>query len=222
MTLSEIQRVLLKPAGYPVFRRAKELWMNTSQTDSHAVAQAVHDLGSALWFGGSTMGVLGVNSAGRDLKDGADRIRVASAAWGRFAPAQWAGIAATLLAGLQLTRVSGRRIAVQKGFGTVGTAKAALAVAGAAATGYAAYCGKRIAAATAEAERTGQAVDVVDATTPTERTPEPIAKWQRQQRVAQFVGPVLAGANIAAGSRLVQSYRTGATVKGVLGRLLPG
>ncbi|GIF14988.1 hypothetical protein [Actinoplanes teichomyceticus] len=195
--------------------------MLTMQDDKHAMAQAVHDLGSALWFGGSTMGVVGVNSAGRDLKDGSDRIRVASSAWGRFAPAQWAGIAATLLAGIQLTRVGGRRIALQKGFGTVGAAKAALAVAGAAATAYAAYCGKRIADATAEAERMGEPVDVTDATTPTERTPERIAKWQRQQRVAQFVGPVLAGANIAAGSHLVQSYRAGATAKGVLGRLLP-
>ncbi|WP_250006215.1 hypothetical protein [Actinoplanes sp. M2I2] len=195
--------------------------MTTTQNDAHSVAQAVHDLGSALWFGGSAMGVIGVNSSGRDLKDGADRIRVASSAWGRFAPAQWAGIGATLLAGLQLTRVGGRRIALQKGFGTVGATKAGLAVAGAAATAYAAYCGKKIAEATAEAERRGEPIDVVDATTPTEQTPETVAKWQRQQRVAQFIGPVLAGANIAAGSHLVQSYRTGATVEGVLGRLLP-
>jgi hypothetical protein len=195
--------------------------MTTMQTDNHAVAQAVHDLGSALWFGGSTMGVVGVNSSGRDLKDGSDRIRVASSAWGRFAPAQWAGIAATLIAGLQLTRASGRRIALQKGYGTVGATKAALAVTGAAATAYAAYCGKRIADAAAEAERHGEPIEVTDATTPTEHTPERIAKWQRQQRVAQFVGPVLAGANIAAGAQLVQSYRSVPTIKGVLRRLLP-
>jgi hypothetical protein len=168
------------------------------------------------------VGVIGVNSAGRDLKDGADRIRVASAAWGRFAPAQWAGIAATLAAGLQLTRVGGRRIAFQQGFGTAGATKAALAVAGAAATAYATYCGKKIADATADVERTGGPVDVVDATTPGPQTPEQIAKWQRQQRVAQFAGPILAGADIAAGSYLVQSYRSVATAKGVLGRLLPG
>lgn len=196
--------------------------MTTTQTDNHAVAQAVHDLGSALWFGGSAMGVVGVNSAGRDLKDGADRIRVASSAWGRFAPAQWAGIAATLLAGMELTRVSARRIALQKGFGAVGTTKAILVVAGAAATAYSAYCGKKITDATAEAERLGQSIEVTDATTPTQLTPERIAKWQRQQRVAQFAGPLLAAANIAAGSRLVQSYRAGATAKGVLRRILPG
>ena len=196
--------------------------MTTMQTDRHAVAQAVHDLGSALWFGGSTMGVVGVNAAGRDLKDGADRIRVASSAWQRFAPVQWAGIAATLLAGLDLTRASGGRIALQKGFATVGTAKAALAVAGTAATAYAAYCGNRIAKAAADAEDRGESIEVTDATTPTEHTPQDIAKWQRQQRIVQYLGPVLAGANIAAGSQLAQSYRTGATMKGALGRLLPG
>jgi hypothetical protein len=166
------------------------------------------------------MGVVGVNSAGRDLKEGADRIRVASSAWNRFAPAQWAGITATLLAGLQLTRVGGRRIAFQEGFGTVGATKAALAVAGAAATGYAAFCGSRIARETAEAERRGEPIDVVDATTPTGQTPPRIARWQRQQQVAQYVAPALAAANIAAGSRLVQSYRVGATAQGVLRRLL--
>src|SRR5919205_4261226 len=111
----------------------------TSSSDNHVVAQAVHDLGSALWFGGTVMGVAGVNKAGSDLTQGIDRIRVASAAWGRFAPAQWAGIAATLLAGLRLTQVGGRRVALQKGFARVGAVKAGLAVAGAGATAFAAY-----------------------------------------------------------------------------------
>jgi len=195
--------------------------MTMTRTDNHAVAQAVHDLGSALWFGGSTMGVVGVNASGRDLKNGADRIRVASSAWGRFGPLQWAGIASTLLAGLQLTRAGGRRLALQKGFGTVGAIKAGLAVTGAAASAYAAYCGTRIAAAAAEAEQHGEPVDVADATTPTSRTPDQIATWQRRQRLVQYAVPLLAGANIAAGSQLVQSYRAGATAKGVLRRIMP-
>src|SRR3954464_5707491 len=115
-----------------------------TQTDNHAVAQAVHDLGSALWFGGTVMGVAGVNKSGADLQQGIDRIRVASSAWNRFAPAQWAGIGATLAAGLQLTRVGGRRIALQKGFGSVGMLKAGITVAGAAATAFAAYSGAQI------------------------------------------------------------------------------
>lgn len=193
-----------------------------SKTDNHAVAQAVHDLGSALWFGGNVMGVAGVNKSGADLQQGIDRVRVASSAWTRFAPAQWAGIATTLGAGLQLTRVGGRRIALQQGFGTVGTLKAAITVAGAAATAYAAYCGAQISKVAEQIEASGVKLDVQDATRPSEQTPPELAKWQRRQRATQFVVPVLAGANIACGSYLVQSYRAGATAKGVLGRILPG
>jgi hypothetical protein len=192
-----------------------------AQTDNHAVAQAVHDLGSALWFGGTVMGVAGVNKSGADLQQGIDRIRVASSAWNRFAPAQWGGIAATLGAGLQLTRVGGRRIALQKGFGTIGALKAGLAVAGLAATAYAAACGQQIARLAEETENSGVKLDVQDATRPSDQTPPELAKWQRRQRVTQLLVPALAGANIVCGSYLVQSYRAGATAKGVLRRLLP-
>lgn len=195
--------------------------MQMTATDNHAVAQAVHDVGSALWFGGTVMGVAGVNKSGSDLTQGIDRIRVAESAWSRFGPVQWLGIGATLLAGLWLTRTSGRRMALQKGYASVGVAKAGTAVLGAAATAYSAYCGMRIGKLAEEAARHGEQVEVKDATAPTPNTPEEIATWQRRQRVAQYVVPVLAGANIVLGSYLVQSYRTMATAKGVLRRLLP-
>ncbi len=191
-------------------------------TDNHAVAQAVHDLGAALWFGGTVMGVAGVNKSGSDLTQGIDRIRVANSAWSRFAPAQWAGIGATMIAGLQLTRVGGRRIALQQGFGSVGALKAAITVAGAAASAYAAYSGSKIGKLAEEAHARGEAIEVQDASIPTERTLPEIAKWQRRQRVTQYVVPALAAANIVCGSYLVQSYRAGATARGVVRRLLPG
>jgi hypothetical protein len=189
--------------------------------DNHAVAQAVHDLGSALWFGGSMMGVVGVNKAGRDLTQGIDRIRVASSAWRRFSPFQWAGVGATVLAGSRLTQVGGRRLALQQGFASVGALKAGITVAGALGTGYAAFCGRRIAKLSEEAQAHGDPVEVRDATVPAPSTPAPIAKWQRRQRFAQVVVPVLAGANIVCGSWLVQSYRSVTTLKGVTRRLSP-
>jgi hypothetical protein len=192
-----------------------------TDTDNHYLAQAVHDLGSALWFGGTVMGVAGVNKSGADLTQGIDRVRVASAAWRRFAPAQWAGIGATLLAGLRLTQVGGRRVALQKGFGTVGGLKAGLAVAGAGASAYAAYSGAKIGKLAEEAARSGTPLEVQDATIPTSATPPEIATWQQRQRVTQFVVPLLAGANIVCNSWLVQSYRAGSTLKGVARRLLP-
>ncbi|WP_426513327.1 hypothetical protein ACPPVO_23535 [Dactylosporangium sp. McL0621] len=195
--------------------------LQTLESDNQAIAQAVHDVGSALWFGGTVMGVTGVNKSGSDLEQGIDRIRVAESAWGRFSPLQWAGVTATTLAGLQLTRTGRRRIALQKGFGSIGALKAGITVLGAAATAYSAYCGMRIGRAAEQAAARGDRIEVQDATVPTPDTPPEIAKWQGRQRLTQIAVPVLAGANIICGSYLSQSYRTGPTVKGVLRRLLP-
>jgi hypothetical protein len=188
--------------------------------DSHVLAQSVHDLGAALWFGGAVMGVAGVNKSGNDLRDGLDKVRVASSAWSRFAPAEWTGIAAVLLAGAQLTQASKGRLAAQHGWARAGSTKAAVAVAGAAATGYAAYSGSRIGKLAEQAASSGRPVDVQDASQPNAQTPPEIAAWQRKQRLAQYAVPLLAGANIVLNSYLVQTYRPGATAKGLLKRVL--
>lgn len=192
------------------------------QDDSHVVAQAVHDLGAALWFGGAVMGVAGVNKSGNDLRDGLDKVRVAGSAWQRFAPAEWAGIGAVLLAGTQLTRASAGRLALQHGRARAGATKAAVAVLGAGATGYAAYSGSRISQLTEQAASRGQRVDVQDASTPNAGTPAEVAAWQKRQRVVQYLVPLLSGANIVLNAYLVQTYRPGATARGLVRRLLPG
>jgi putative copper export protein len=189
--------------------------------NSQVLSQAVHDLGAALWFGGSVMGVAGVNKSGNDLHDGMDKIRVAASAWNRFAPAQWLGIAAVLVAGTQLTRGSKGRLAVQQPFSSAGTAKAAIAVAGAAATAFAAYSGQKVGKLAEQAQHRGEPVDVQDATIPTEKTPAELAAWQRRQRVAQYLVPVLSGANVVLGSYLVQQYRPTAAARGLVRRLMP-
>ncbi len=193
---------------------------NRTTTDNHAVAQAVHDLGSALWFGGAVMGVAGVNKSGRDLSQGIDRIRVANSAWSRFGPVEWAGVASTLLAGIRLTQVSERRLELQPGFALAGVAKAVVATVGAGATAYAAYSGAKIGKLAEAAVARGETVDVKDATVPTETTPPEIANWQRRQRIAQVAVPALAGANIVLDSYLVQSYRPAETARGIKDRLL--
>jgi hypothetical protein len=189
--------------------------------DSRVVAQAVHDLGAALWFGGSVMGVAGVNKAGADLRDGMDRIRVAESAWRRFAPAQWLGIGAVMVAGSRLTWESKTRLAVQHGLGRAGAAQAVLAVAGAAATGFAAWSGNRIGQLAERAHGRGERVGTTDATIPDAGTPPEVAAWQRRQRVAQYVVPALAGANIVLNAYLTQHYRPGVTAVGIARRFLP-
>lgn len=190
-----------------------------TKTDNHAMAQAVHDLGSALWFGGATMGAVGVNKSGQDLSQGIDRIRVAKSGWGRFSPLEWAGIGATMVAGLRLTRTTTGRLALQRSFGTVSALKAGVTVLGALATAYATFCGAKVATLAEQAYERGEDVEVKDATTPTPRTSEKIATWQRQQQVMQYVVPALAGANIALGSYLVESFRPLSTARGIKARL---
>ena len=192
-----------------------------STDDSHVLAQAVHDLGSALWFGGAVMGVAGVNKAGAGLNDAADKVKVADAAWSRFAPAEWAGIAAVLGAGAQLTNASKGRLAAQHGWARAGSTKAAVAVLGAAATGYAAYTGQKIGALSKQAAKSGTGFDVKDASTPNAQTPPEIAAWQKRQRAVQYAVPLLSGANIVLNAYLTQTYRPGAAAKGFARTLLP-
>lgn len=189
--------------------------------DSHVLAQAVHDLGAALWFGGAVMGVAGVNKSGNDLRDPVDKVRVAESAWQRFAPAQWAGVAAVLVAGSQLTRASKGRLATQHGWARAGSAKAAVAVAGAAATAFAAYSGQKVGQLTERAAAAGRPVDVQDASTPNAQTPPELALWQRRQRASQYLVPLTSGANIVLNAYLVQTSRPGATARGLARTLLP-
>jgi hypothetical protein len=190
--------------------------------DSHVLAQAVHDLGAALWFGGAVMGVAGVNKSGNDLRDPVDKVRVAESAWQRFAPAQWGGIAAVLVAGTQLTRASTGRLATQHGWARAGGTKAAVAVAGTAATAFAAYSGQKVGQLTEQAAAAGRSVDVKDASTPNAQTPAALATWQKRQRASQYLVPLASGANIVLNAYLVQTSRPGATARGLVRTLLPG
>jgi hypothetical protein len=100
--------------------------------------------------------------------------------------------------------------------------KAAVAVAGAAATAFAAYSGQKIGQLTEQAAAAGRSVDVQDASTPNAQTPAEIAVWQKRQRVSQYLVPLASGANIVLNAYLVQTYRPGATARGLARTLLPG
>ena len=190
-------------------------------SDNRALAQAVHDLGAALWFGGSVFGFAAVNKCGEDLKEPLDRIRVANSAWRRFGPVEWAGLVANAVAGLALTASSRRRLALQEGFTRAGVVKILMTLAGAGATAYAARTGRTVGELTEQMASEGRSFDVKDATIPTEETPPELAEAQRRQRAAQWLVPAFSGANLVLNSYLVQAYRPGASVRGLLGRLSP-
>jgi hypothetical protein len=53
-----VVRTLLSPGSPPTDGDGR------TNSDNHYIAQAVHDLGSALRFGGTVMGAAGVNKSG--------------------------------------------------------------------------------------------------------------------------------------------------------------
>ena len=63
-------------------------------------ARSVHDLTAAAWFGGSLMGAVGLNGAAAEAKDPAERTRLSSRGWMKWAPVQTAAFATHLLADL--------------------------------------------------------------------------------------------------------------------------
>jgi hypothetical protein len=66
------------------------------------VARSVHDLTAAAWFGGSLMGAVGLNGAAAEAKDPAERTRLSSAGWMKWAPLQTTAFASHLLADLAI------------------------------------------------------------------------------------------------------------------------
>ena len=66
------------------------------------LARSVHDLTAAAWFGGSLMGAIGLNGAAAEAKDPAERTRLSSRGWMKWAPIQTAAFASHLVADLAL------------------------------------------------------------------------------------------------------------------------
>ena len=99
---------------------------------------------------------------------------------------------------------------------------ARLAAAGALATFYATYTGRKIGAYEQRARAQGTSFEVKDASQSTAQTPPELAARQRRQRVAQYLVPALSGGNLVLDSYPVQAYRPAATARGVLARLLAG
>jgi hypothetical protein len=189
--------------------------------DSHVLAQAVHDLGAALWFGGAVMGVAGVNKAATTCATRSTRCGWPSRRGSASPPAEWAGIAAVLVAGSQLTRASTGRLA---------TSTAGPAPAGPRQPWPWPAPARRPSPPTA-ARRSGSSrsrrqrpAGPSTCRTPRRRT----RRRPRARRVAAAPAgvavprPVAQRRELVLNSYLVQTYRPGATARGVVRTLLRG
>jgi hypothetical protein len=180
-----------------------------NMAEDNTVARSLHDLGLAAWFGGSLMGAVGLNGAAAAAVDpAAQRLRVANAGWARWTPVNLAGIAAHLAGGGMLLVANKGRLAGQRGVATATIAKAGLTGLALAATGYSRALGARL-------QRVGDA-PVEGGTTPSEESPDRVARVQRQLNVLQWVIPGLTGATLVLNAKLGEQQRPTTVATGLL------
>lgn len=143
--------------------------------------RAAHDIGLAMWFGGSYMGAIALNGASREVDDHTQRARVANAGWFRWAAVVPVAVGAHLFGAGGLTRT----------LGCPGQATALSRM-------RAVLMGAAL-LATLESGRSGRQVvqqgdvPVATAVQPIADTPEPVARAQRRLRVVQWLIPALTG-----------------------------
>jgi hypothetical protein len=174
----------------------------------NTVARSLHDLGLAAWFGGSLMGAVGLNGAAAVVDQPEQRLRVANAGWARWTPVNLAGTAAHVAGGAVLLVANKGRVAGQRGVATATIAKTVLTGLALAATGYSRALGAKL-------QRVGDA-PVEGGTTPTEGSPEEVAKAQRQLDVLQWVIPGLTGATLVLNAKMGEQQRPTNVTTGVL------
>lgn len=182
--------------------------MSTKRT---TVARSLHDLGLAVWFGGSLMGAVGVNRSAAAAARSRDTTQVAGAGWAAWTPVNLVAIGAYLVGGAQLTFANSGRVAAQRGVGSAAAIKAALTAAALGATGYSRLIGQRV----MDADDT----PAEDGTTPADATRPEIASAQRQLDALQWVIPASTGALVVLSALMGEQQRTSQVAKGVLGRV---
>lgn len=163
------------------------------------LVRSLHDLGAAAWFGGNLMGAVGLNGASEVVADPGDRLRASSAGWGKWAPVNVVAIGAHLVGGAGLLVANKGRVAAQEGVAESTALKAGLTVAALASTLYNGILGAKIAK--------GVPAPAESAVTPAAATPEDVAAAQRQQKVLQWVTPVLVGTIIVLGAQQGEQQR---------------
>ncbi len=157
------------------------------------VARSIHDLTAGAWFGGSLMGALGLNGATAEAKDPAERTRLSSLGWKKWAPFQTAAFGLHFLSGLAVIAENKGRMAKQDGVTSLTVIKSAVTLAGAAVSLYAGMQGAKV-EKLAEQGAEG-------ATEPRSGASEELKSAQKQLKILQWAIPVFSGAVIVLGAK---------------------
>ena len=177
---------------------------------TNTLTRSLHDVGLAAWFGGSLMGVVGVNKSAAAVTAPDQRARVASAAWAAWTPVNAAAIGMHCVGGALLVANNKGRLAGQRGVLAWTIGKGVLTVAALAATGYSRILGQKVMDA-------GD-VPVEDGVTPAPGAPSEVAEAQRQLQMLQYAIPVLTGGILIASARMGEQQRPASVVQGLFKR----
>lgn len=168
-------------------------------SERNTVVRSLHDVGLAAWFGGTLMGVVGLNGATAQAKTPSERLRLSSLGWAKWFPVQLVAMILHGFGGVALIVANRGRLAVQAE-GRANTAvKAVLEIAAVVMSLYSGLLGTRIAK---HADEGAEGV-----TEPGPTSSEELSSAQKQQQVVQWVTPVLTGILIVLGAQQGEQQR---------------
>jgi len=171
------------------------------------VARSIHDLTAGAWFGGSLMGAIGLNGAAAEAKDPAERTRLSSLGWKKWAPVQTAAFGAHFLSGLAIMWENKGRMAKQDGVARLTVVKSVVTLAGAAVSLYAGLQGAKV------DKLAGEGAE--GATEPKPGASEELRSAQQQLKILQWAIPVFAGLVIVLGAKHGEMQRPKNVFKGL-------
>lgn len=172
--------------------------------ERNTAIRAANELSLAAWFGGSLMGVAGIER-GAAAANG-DRHRVESAAWAAWRPLQTVAILTQVASGAALTVANRQRVLGQRGVAAASVVRTGLLGTAIALTVAAAATGSRLGAARESGADGGDGVAAPD---------------ERTLRVLQWSVSACTGALLVMDALMGEQQRPGPVLRGGLDRLLP-
>jgi hypothetical protein len=179
--------------------------------DTNNLARTMHDLGAAVWTGGSLMGAIGLNGATAEAADPSERVRMANAGWEKWTPVNLAAIAAHVAGGIGLLRGNKARLVGQKGVMAANVAKTALTIGALGATAYARVLGQKIIEAGPVPAESG--------VRPNGQTPPETAQAQKQLALLQWAIPAMTAGVVVLGAVMGEQQRPTSFMAGLAARL---
>ena len=170
------------------------------------VLRSMHDIGLGAWFGGTLMGVVGLNGAAETADTQTATARLSGTGWNKWAPVNAAAIGVHLVGGAGVLLENRKRAALQKGVTANTVAKLALTGAALAATAYVRVLGKKI------------DTDVASGVATADRLPGDAESAQRQMHVLQWSLPVLTAGLEVLNAQQGEQQRPGAQLRGITQR----